>query len=59
MNTFAEKRAALTEATKYKPGMEVDDKDIPVAYLILAWFACVGAIVHILALGYVIMRWML
>lgn len=52
MKTFTERRQALNALERFTPGMEVEEKELPVGFLILAWFCFVGIVVHILAFGW-------
>lgn len=51
MKTFTERRRVVESLNRFVPGMEVEDSEVSVSVLVLAWFTFVGVIVHILAFG--------
>jgi hypothetical protein len=48
---FEERRKAIQAIRDFRPGMEVEDNEIPIEVMAVAFLAFIGAVVVILGVG--------
>lgn len=53
---FRERRKAIKALQDFRPGMEVEDKDIPLDVLLIAFFTIIGMMATIYAVGVVVIE---